>query len=254
MRNFSFYVILFFHFVPQTFAAKNACNDYAIGESRLFSPTSDTPVHYAIQKDSATSFTVYVNLDLGNDENMRTQINTCLAEFNQVGFGTPDNNIFLKLYDPSETQVPKPKAIHIHVHEHLERANSSNYEESMGCRAIAHEMFHSAGLVDEYAETWIAIESNTYWNGERISEKGALLGLPAAYDCRAKSTSLMGDWGTSVSLKPSHIRQMAWPNCRSKNIIYKRCTANAYQTSKKHLGEGCAKMPDICKEKDAWLE
>jgi hypothetical protein len=170
--------ILLSTYTASSFAAAPVCADYSLGESRSFSTREGVGARYVAQRTSESDYTVYINLAFKNHEDaMKKKVNQCLAEAQKIGLGPKGQNIRLKLFDPTTDLVPTPKVSFINVRKEGARENSETYFLTSDCRTVYHEMLHVAGLVDEYEE--------------RLRSIGAT-GQGPAYDCRAKSDSLMG--------------------------------------------------------------
>ncbi len=248
------------------FAGQDYCKPYAMGESRsvmdqtLSGLFGGNTVSYLVTRNSKNDYTVSFNLEFWDhdpsdskriyenetEKKLRKRVAQCFQQASDAGLGDGQTRIRLHLVDESESG-PRPGKVMINLNsERGFRSNSRNYSSDADCRTIVHEAFHLTGLLDEYYEP--VIEKFLFFYRSNPGTR------TPAFDCRARSSSLMGEGCFTVAwnkaLRPAHIQAILFPKCG--NDVYYSCLENAYETSERNGGGGCKQVSRECESPNEW--
>ncbi|HTL12607.1 MAG TPA: hypothetical protein VL588_08980, partial [Bdellovibrionota bacterium] len=249
---------------------------YPPGESRVISGDgSDSPTRieqrYRLTRTGASSYKVEFNLHFTPEEQraaIETRVRGCLTTSNAALHGENGRTLEMVL-NTTDTDIPQKNITVMSSTEH--RSNSGEWNPSINCNTITHEMLHLTGLVDEYQEQADGVIYNASTGESRhVSNFGAGAGsgetFLLAQSCRAigPSNSIMSHQDDAFNevnnrrraslLFNGQFDAITQPGCE-KNRRYYRCAGYAYQTSANNMGAGCeAGRPESGCSGAAWLQ
>tara|TARA_Y100000768_G_scaffold388408_1_gene384135 strand:+ start:9456 stop:10967 length:1512 start_codon:yes stop_codon:yes gene_type:complete len=87
-----------------------------------------------------------------NGDQMLSRLQTCIELANPFLKGPAGEKIRLSVNKTSNSNLPTPPLVVINLVGKGARSNAGNFAEDAGCSTLVHEMFHHAGLCDEYLE------------------------------------------------------------------------------------------------------
>lgn len=192
--------------------ANKSCDSIEVNSGRIYDSTiegSPTKIghRYAIFRAEEKRYEIYFNLDIQVPEphqknidrdhqatqNLRGRIENCLRSANDFLYDNEGTKVNLKIWSRANEVTPEPPPIRIRLVPNNVANFSIQYKTDISCGTLVHELFHLAGLVDEYDE-W---RSKEFIHSSFFSEElaSAQKGSPA-FECRIKGydQSIMADY------------------------------------------------------------
>ncbi len=149
------------------------------------------------------------------------------------------------------------------------RSNYNTWSENIDKETIIHELFHLAGLVDEYIDHQFEQDYRCAPSSMSATDPNYQRFLRPKWDCRHPGIqeSLMGDHESLTSasssqifsrvnsgeslLSPAQFYFIFYPSCADINERYNTCSQNAYrETCSRHE---CIDTPSYCNDPMTWL-
>ena len=187
----------------------SSCSEIKTGETKVVSGSvTGISADYALEKLDAKNYKATIAVDFQNKtsganvsgEQMFVRAKQCMDKVSDYLRSPSGEKLQVSLVSPKEAlRIPsskRPVTHDVDIKPDGFRSNSRNYEETIDCPTITHEVLHLMGLCDEYREKmnilYVDTETGEVLNGDRdelreLKKKGLAKTVPM-YECRAVAT------------------------------------------------------------------